>query len=157
MPKDKTVHSRDPACISLAFASGELEVRSALGRLKRGLAPMQLAEADESSVELVLGEVLNNVVEHAYGPDASGRILMECTPRHGALHFCVHDCGRALPGLRLPDGRPPDVERPLDDLPEGGFGWFLVHSLVESLAYRRDPEGNVLEFSIPLSQPGGAG
>jgi serine/threonine-protein kinase RsbW len=139
-------------CIRLAFASGELEVRAALAQLRHGLAPMHLSEADTGTVELVLGEVLNNVVEHAYGPEATGRIEMECEPLGTALFFNVRDQGRALPGLRLPSGRPPDVDGALDDLPEGGFGWFLVRSLANGLEYRRDDGCNVLEFNIPLRE-----
>ena len=36
MPTDETVPDLGPVCIELAFASGELEVRSALSQLKRG-------------------------------------------------------------------------------------------------------------------------
>ena len=157
MPQDKSVQAKNLVRIRLVFASGEFEVRTALSKLKRGLEPVQLGDVDESTVELVLGEVLNNVVEHAYGPDASGEIILECMPEEGALQFCVRDCGRALPGLRLPVGRAPDLNRPLADLPEGGFGWFLVQSLAVALTYRRDSEGNVLKFGIPLTQTGGAG
>ena len=111
---------------------------------------MQLNEADEGTVELVLGEVLNNVVEHAYGPGASGRIEMECALVGSALRFCVRDEGKALPGLHLPCGRAPEVDRPLEELPEGGFGWFLVHSLARDLSYHRDTQHNILKFSIFL-------
>ncbi len=152
MPEDKLAQPNKPVCIRLSFVSGELEVRAALGQLMRALAPIRLADVDENTVELVLGEVLNNVVEHAYGPDASGRITMDCVLEEGSLQFCVRDCGRALPGKHLPVGRAPDLDRPCHELPEGGFGWFLVHSLAVELNYRRDAERNVLSFGIALSQ-----
>ena len=134
----------------LAFASGEHEVRAALAQLRQGLAPMHLSEADEGTVELVLGEVLNNVVEHAYGPEGPGRISLECARRGCGLAFSVSDGGKALPGLDLPPGDPPDIDVARDELPEGGFGWFLVRTLTTGLTYARHDGSNVLEFSIPL-------
>ena len=124
-----------PVTLKIAFPSGEMEVRQALAELRRGLAPMELAPEDEGAIELVLGEVLNNVVEHAYGPGKTGEVEMACTPRGGALDFEVRDGGRALPGLTLP---------------EGGFGWFLVKSLVTGLRYERRAGCNLLRFRVPL-------
>jgi serine/threonine-protein kinase RsbW len=141
--------------IRLVFPSGELEVRAALDALKRGLMPMRLSVEDEGSVELVLGEVLNNVVEHAYGTDLAGQIEMDCGLTDGALHFSVRDDGRAMPGLNLPDGKPAEVDCAREDLPEGGFGWFLVRTLVSGLDYRRDGERNILRFRIPLGADAG--
>ena len=144
-----------PVTLKIAFPSGEMEVRQALAELRRGLAPMELAPEDEGAIELVLGEVLNNVVEHAYGPGKTGEVEMACTPRGGALDFEVRDGGRALPGLTLPEGVLPDLDCARDDLPEGGFGWFLVKSLVTGLRYERRAGCNLLRFRVPLG--GGEG
>ncbi|WP_280514091.1 hypothetical protein [Allosediminivita pacifica] len=35
-------------------------------------------------------------------------------------------------------------------LPEGGFGWFLIHELARELAYRHDGGMNRLTFRLPL-------
>lgn len=142
---------RPPQRIALSFSSGAWEVRQALGRLKAQLHAMQLGVDCESTVELVLGEVLNNVVEHAYGPGQSGPIDVACERVGGALHFCVRDCGRAIPGLQLPRGDPPVVDLPRDELPEGGFGWFLVHNLACGLSYARESDRNTLKFHISFS------
>ena len=152
MPENKKVQAKPPVRIKLVFASGEMEVRAALRELKLGLGPMQLADADFGTVELVVGEVLNNVVEHAYGPGSSGPIVLACTSESGVLRFCVCDRGRTLPGLQLPVGRRPDVNRPRSELPEGGFGWYLVHSLAFDLKYRRAEQSNILNFSIQMGE-----
>ena len=140
--------------IRLVFASGEHEVRAALGQLKQRLAPVDLGVADQGTIELVLGEVLNNVVEHAYGPGRAGKIRLNCRVRAGGLSCCVCDAGRAHQGLRLPEGKPPNLQCELEDIPEGGFGWFLVRSLATRLRYSRRGECNYFRFDIPLGQGG---
>ena len=99
--------------------------------------------------EIVLAEVLNNVVEHAYA-GTSGPIAVVLDHRKGALHVTVRDEGVALPDGRLPDGSLPDLDG--DGLPEGGFGWHLIRSLVTDLRYCRDGGANHLAFTM---LPGG--
>ncbi|UYV37477.1 ATP-binding protein [Rhodobacteraceae bacterium D3-12] len=136
--------------VSISFASGAWEVREALAQLKDRLAVMQLGAEHETTVELVVGEVLNNVVEHAYGPGQSGPIEVMCEREEAALHFCVRDSGRAFLGLQLPRGDPPDVDRVREELPEGGFGWYMVRNLACGLGYTRDSDRNTLKFYISL-------
>ncbi|MDU8929254.1 ATP-binding protein [Alisedimentitalea sp. MJ-SS2] len=138
--------------IRLGFASGEHEVRAALGQLKQILAQVDLTRDDLGTVELVLGEVLNNVVEHAYGPDQPGEIRINCRLRTDGLSFCVCDAGRAFKGSSLPPGKLPNLECGREYLPEGGFGWFLVHSLATRLRYARRGERNFFRFDIPFDQ-----
>lgn len=138
--------------ICLVFPSDELEVRAALEAVKSSLTSLHLSGEEAGSVELVLGEVLNNVVEHAYSTDQKGQIEMHCRARRGGLDFIVRDAGRAMPGLNLPAGEPADLDCARDDLPEGGFGWFLVRSLVHGLEYHREGERNTLRFCIPVGR-----
>ena len=134
----------------IGIASRELEVRAALGELRKRLGALGLGEGDCGTVEIVLGEVLNNVVEHAYGAGRAGPVEIFCRPGAAGLFFDVRDGGQPMPGLRLPPGDPPDPGCARDDTPEGGFGWFLVRSLATGLAYRRAGRWNLLEFEIPL-------
>ncbi len=143
----QTPHTKD---ISLVFPSGEMSVRQALSVLREKLQQLHLDEHENGTVEIVLGEVFNNVVEHAYGPETSGSIEMRCVADDEALHFQVVDAGAAMPGLTPPDGRPANVDCALEELPEGGFGWFLVRELTGSLEYRREEGRNILTFDIPL-------
>ena len=141
--------------IRFAFVSGESEVRQALRHLRQELDQMGIGDEDLGLAELVLGEVLNNVVEHAYGEGNGGRIRLTCRASGDALAFCVCDAGRPLPGLVPPPGLPPDLDCAREDLPEGGFGWFLVRSLTSGLTYARRLGYNVLRFRVPLSRPPG--
>jgi serine/threonine-protein kinase RsbW len=99
--------------------------------------------------ELVLAEVLNNIIEHAFAGQPDGRIDIDLSATTSGLTCCIRDNGRAMPGEVLPGGDLPDICVDLPDLPEGGFGWHLIRSLTSDLTYRRSAGGNALSFTVP--------
>lgn len=139
---------QNPKSLKLDFPSCEFEVRKALKQLACALEELGIGADVIGSAEVVLGEVLNNIVEHAYGSSAQGRIVMTLTLRVADLRFLVVDEGRALPMKELPHGILPRLDGPLEGLPEGGFGWYLVRKLATDLTYQRKAGHNELGFSI---------
>ncbi len=142
------------AAMRLYLAPDFESVRVALARVateleRHGVAPDRIGGA-----ELVLAEVLNNIVEHAFleAPHggSEGRIEISLAATNGRMRCDVRDNGCAMPGGKIPLGRPLTPGLKLSDLPEGGFGWFLIRSLVEELDYHRDGRENILSFSIPF-------
>ena len=141
--------------IEITFPSHPEQVRRALQKVLASpllTNPNQTAQEDDlrGTAEIVLAEVLNNIVEHAYA-DQAGNITLRLVRHDGGLHCTVSDTGAPMPGLCLPEGR----FQPLDDLadlPEGGFGWFLIRSLVTELTYQRIDGENRLSFILPDEQ-----
>ena len=134
-----------PGRLLLRLASDPQAVRNGLRDL---LASQPLRDLDEDlrgSVEIVLAEVLNNIVEHAYAGSA-GQIEVTLVPGPSMLWIEVADSGCAMPSETLPAGDPAEVT--LDDLPEGGFGWFLIRSLTQDLVYTRKAGRNTLCFRM---------
>ena len=57
----------------------------------------------------------------------------------------------------MPNGRTPDGEHPADavsktNMPEGGYGWFLIKQLARDMVYDRENGENFLIFRIPLGE-----
>lgn len=121
---------------------GSVAVRRALIRVLAH--PLMACEGPRmrGTVEIVLAEVLNNVIEHAYA-GGTGRFEIRGRWLGGNLCLQVRDWGRALPGERLPEGLPLDPWGG-GDPPEGGFGWYLIRSLSVGLRYRRQQDSNKL-------------
>ena len=127
------------------FQSDPLAVREELARLA-DRPPVSMLEDDlQATAQIVLAEVLNNIVEHAYA-GTTGRIEMTLWVADGTLRCEVRDYGLALPGERLPEGALPPADA--DALPEGGFGWHMIRSLTGDLAYRRRDGCNHLGFTL---------
>lgn len=132
----------------LTLESEPEAVRKALLRLRSRLA---LEPDDADTIELVLAEVLNNVVEHAYGGLTGGRIEIAVTRTHTHFNCLITDHGTPMPFLQAPSGRLADLDVDLQDLPEGGFGWTLVRQMTQALDYRRVGMQNRLWLKIDLS------
>jgi len=107
---------------------------------------MALSEGSRGTVEIVLAEALNNVVEHAYA-SYSGTIEIRITPGNGFLFVRMVDSGLPMPRQELPGGRLAKATD-IQDLQEGGFGWYLIRSLSQDLAYLRDGSLNILSFCV---------
>ena len=133
----------------LRFPATEADVRIALAEVCARLAPA-LSDDAISRTELVLAEVLNNVAEHAYAGTVPGEIRLIAEIGDDGIAIVISDDGCAMPGGRPPEGRLPRIEdMDLADLPEGGFGWHLIHRLTEGLTYRRIGATNRISFHIP--------
>jgi len=98
--------------------------------------------------EQVLAEVLNNVVEHAQAGRPHGQIELDTRLGTDGVICAVRDDGTEMPGRELPQGQLHDLTAHIDDLPEGGFGWHMIHTLTEDLSYDRQNGWNRLVFRI---------
>ncbi|MGO4906891.1 ATP-binding protein [Pseudorhodobacter sp. W20_MBD10_FR17] len=122
--------------------------------VRRGLAAMLACSAlrgldvcARGTAEIVLAEVFNNIVEHAYAGQAGSISVSLCDLGMG-VEVVVTDQGHAFPQEQLPQGKLPPIDAS-QDLPEGGFGWYLIRTLVQDLTYRRSQSTNHLSFVLP--------
>lgn len=136
------------ARLGLAFAGNAEAVRDALSVVRS----MDMPPETSGVVEIVLAEILNNIVEHAYAGQGHGMIEMDVDRQDDALAFEIRDRGRPMPGGIAPKGAPHDLDVPAEDLPEGGFGWHLIRSLTIGITYQREGSANVLRFFVPVAR-----
>lgn len=149
------IKPRHPEPFHMAFTSAQAAVRSVLQRFRThfeiaGLSPQTLA-----SVELVLAEVLNNVAEHAYAGQSPGPIDLSASFARDTLCVTVCDDGCAMPGGSPPPGILPEVGTAPETLPEGGFGWFLIHDLTQEIDYCREGGKNRLDLRFSCTESAG--
>lgn len=131
--------------LQLRFPASPWEVRAALQELLHRL-PLAGFDAELPGVlEIVMAEVMNNVVEHAYR-GAAGMIELQVSLENGGLRCRVTDFGHPMARDALPEGRLP-APGP-EGLPEGGFGWFLITTLAREIAYQREGGANRLSFLL---------
>ena len=149
----KTMRAPKPLLdVRITVTSGERAVRTALARMMQALEPLQLDIEESGTVELVLAEALNNIVEHAYPPgDTPGPISLTCVHGCSGLETTIVDSGRPMPNGRTPVGDAVNVDVDLSDLPEGGFGWFLIKDLAKDVVYRRQGSENHLSFRLAVA------
>jgi len=140
------------ADLSCRFAAGPAAVRTALAAVADALDDRIDRRHARLTVELVLAEVLNNILEHACTDRADHRIGLDLWIRRDRVCCVVFDDGRAMP-----QGAPPRPTplRP-HALPERGFGWRLIRGLTSEFGYLRVAGCNVLILHLPLPKAQGA-
>ena len=140
----------------ICVGSSDLEVRDALRQFMAAIAMLELRHDQYEAIELAMAEALNNVAEHAY-PETrpQDRIRIICRQFNERLHARIVDQGHPMPFGAVPAGNAANVKVELDQVPEGGFGWFLIRDLVDSVSYCRIGQDNHLDlqFSINARSP----
>jgi serine/threonine-protein kinase RsbW len=116
------------------------------GFVRDGAAACGIASADIDKLDLVMEEILMNVARYAYVPETGTAEVTYRGTAPGRLRVEISDRGRPFDPLAAD---PPDLSRGLADRPIGGLGVFLVRTLVDSMAYRREDGRNVLSFEFP--------
>ena len=146
----RTPRARGRVEVRMIFPSDPLAVRSALSGVLQGLSYLDLSADLRGTLELVLAEALNNVVEHAHGGRGDGaievRVSHDATRGAPTLLCELIDDGLPMPGDGLPSPPMPDAA----DLPEGGFGWLLIRELARDVDYARLGERNRLRFCLDV-------
>jgi serine/threonine-protein kinase RsbW len=126
---------------------------SALSEFVRGGAVgAGIAEDELAKLDLVLEEVLINVARYAYTPETGAVEVAYSQAGPRKLHVEIADFGRVFNPL---EADPPDFSLGLADRPIGGLGVFLVRSMVDSIAYRREEDRNILSFTFPMDEAPG--
>lgn len=138
-----------------AFRANETEARCGICAVIAWLRAAGIDDDLAGSVEIALAEAINNVVEHAYAGRAPGDISVAADMAGSDLHVEIVDSGVGLPENRLPAGEQTDLTGPLETLPEGGFGWFLIRQLTRDLSYQRHNGCNRLSLCFDLARVGG--
>lgn len=141
----------DPVVSTQVTIPGDpLAVREGLKALFETVVLRNLPEDGRGTAEIVLAEALNNIVEHAYAHHA-GDIEISLHLRPNELICRIIDTGQPMPDDQLPEGKLAGFT-PDGELPEGGFGWFLIRSLSQDLHYRREGGRNLLSFRLETGQ-----
>ncbi len=90
-----------------------------------------------ADINLALSELLTNIVRHAYDSCEDGQILLKARFADPFLEILLVDHGKKLPASVL---KKSSIEFDQDDLlrlPEGGFGWPIVHATIPEINYQR--------------------
>lgn len=144
--------SYPPQGMEMDFPGTEPAVRVALDNMSGTLSRSGMEADTIGRFEIVMAEALNNVVEHAYASHPSGRISVTLSWDAETVVCILIDEGAELPGHSPPKGRAKPEDCAFEDLPEGGFGWHLIHTIAQNVRYIRSANQNRLSFSIPLEE-----
>ncbi|MCS6808394.1 MAG: ATP-binding protein [Bacteroidota bacterium] len=106
-----------------------------LGTAFRAVAQTITSAQQAAQLELAVVEACNNIVEHAYAEHA-GSIEMDILVLEDKIVVTLQDTGLSMPASSLCEPPLDQIEHMnLDALPEGGFGLFLIRSIMDNHEY----------------------
>jgi anti-sigma regulatory factor (Ser/Thr protein kinase) len=108
----------------------------------RDLARRQgCSEENLDCMVMAINEACMNVMQHAYGDDDSGEIILEFWKDQDELVIRIYDFADRVDRSQI-------KSRQLDDLRPGGLGVHLIHKVMDRVDYLDSPEekGNLLEM-----------
>lgn len=142
-----SVVAKDAGFALVAMPADAASVQTGLERALKSLPMQRLGLEDLGRAEVLLAEICNNIIEHAYA-GGGGEIRLLIRWEAARLCFVIEDEGCELPGGCLPAGRLPDPKL----LPEGGFGWFLIRAMASEITYLRKGKTNRLDVTLACEQ-----
>ncbi len=103
------------------------------------------AGLDEQScyqVETAVDEACTNIIEHAYGGENRGDIVIECYASPGMLTVKLKDSGMAFDPEQI---NTPNLDTRLEERPDRGLGLFFIRRWMDSVRFEfSEKHGNVL-------------
>lgn len=98
-------------------------------------------QEDIESMVLAVNEACMNIIQHAYGFDDEGDIILEILKNNDQLIFRLTDFAKPVDERSI-------KSRPLDDIRPGGLGVHLINEVMDEVAFIDCPgkSGNVLEM-----------
>jgi len=116
-----------------------------------------LFDAKEAAMlEIAVVEGANNAVRHGYALEGGHPIELEMRHLGQGVEFILRDEGKAFDPATVSE---PVLEwEKLEDVPEGGWGVFLIHSIMDEMEYGRYDKINFLRMvkrlpGAPVDEP----
>jgi serine phosphatase RsbU (regulator of sigma subunit)/anti-sigma regulatory factor (Ser/Thr protein kinase) len=127
----------------LAVLSSPSEVRLLAQFCTSAIAGI-FSEEEVASIELAIVEAANNIVEHAYNFEEGHPIQLSLSHRGDCLELLFFDKGPAFEHSRI--AKPDFLWENVDDIPEGGWGVYLINSIMDSVEFDRQGNINILKM-----------
>jgi len=99
-------------------------------------------------LKTAVAEACLNAIEHGNKLDANMKVGISLTVDKGRLHIAVQDAGGGVGAVPAPD-----MQSQIEGKTEpGGWGIFLIKSLMDEVTFEATPEGNVVKMIIHLEK-----
>jgi anti-sigma regulatory factor (Ser/Thr protein kinase) len=126
--------------ITLKVKSELHELKKVRSFLKNSLEGKEISEKDYYIMELSLVEACINIIKYAY-PKKTGEIYLRSWIKENKIFFEIRDDGIPFDPRTT---KKPDITEIIEKEKKGGFGVFLIRSLMDRVKYRRENNQNIL-------------
>jgi anti-sigma regulatory factor (Ser/Thr protein kinase) len=133
--------------LSEVFANDRSEIRRLSDVVERFGAECRLSDDHLVALNLILDEMVSNVIKYGYDDGQHHQIKVEVVVEPSLMTIEVEDDGKPFNPLEAP---PPDFTVPIEQRRIGGLGVFIVRTMVDDVAYKREGNRNILTMKKRL-------
>ncbi len=132
----------DNSSIKLSVKSDAKNVSFVCETVGNFLKNFNVDKSTRDKVELCLAEALNNIIRHAYKNNPENLVNIKAEKSGNEIKIALVDYGIPRPANAKPtlNFDPEDIE----NLPEGGFGLYLIENLMDENLYKTVAGKNIL-------------
>lgn len=131
---------------SKLFKAADSELANATAFIEEELEKIECPINYVMKMTVCLEEIFVNIAHYGY-PNGDGDVLITVDYQNGMFSIVLEDEGIAFNPLEHTD---PDVTLPIDELPIGGLGIFMVKKTMDELSYERIGSRNVFTMKKKL-------
>ena len=123
----------------IRFLSASEHLQTVRCQARNALNGMGFANDELNCIILAVGEACMNIIQHAYGPDMKGEIILDIIDNGDSVTFKLTDFAPPVDTSKI-------KSRCLTDIRPGGLGVHFIKEVMDHVELRNDPEGigNVL-------------
>lgn len=103
-------------------------------------------------VQLAVDEACTNIISHGYAGLDPGSIILDLEVAYDKLIVSLTDFGHSFEPSSAPI---PDVEAPIEEREQGGFGLFFIQQSMDEMDYQATEDGNKMILIKYLSKTDG--
>ena len=133
-----------------ATTSGPENVRTLASFCDEAISPI-FDEGPAAAIELAIVEAANNIFEHSYNSKRGEPLELVIEHSGESIIFTFFDNGDSFDADSVP--APSFDWEKIDDAPEGGWGLFLMSSIMDELQHKRSGEVNIIRMSKKCTVP----
>lgn len=125
----------------ISFASQTEQLKHVRDQVRSIIEQQGCPHEYTESMILAINEACMNVIQHAYGSDKSGKIILEILQRDDQLIFRLIDFAKPVDQGSI-------KSRPLDEIRPGGLGVHFIREVMDSVTFVdcTGKAGNILEM-----------
>lgn len=120
--------------LEMRFDSAADQLQTVRQEVRRVVSNLGFSPDDLNCVVLAVNEACMNIIQHAYGAQCRGEIILEVFADPSAVTFRLTD-------FAAPVDKGCIKSRDLGDIRPGGLGVHLMNQVMDLVDFRNDPEG----------------
>lgn len=120
--------------LDMRFDSAADQLQGVRHAVRRAICGLGFSSDELNCLVLALNEACMNIIQHAYGPQCRGEIILEIFADAEAVTFRLTDFAAPVDKCCI-------KSRDLADIRPGGLGVHLMNQVMDLVDFRNDPEG----------------